>query len=156
MPDLPLDTLLIIGLLFASFVGNIFKKKSEIKDKDISKPTTTSPNETNEKPGDLEETLRDIWKKAFQPQEQAPVSRPLQEEDEPQTSRQRLVEKPKSKPLLKKKAVVSPATNTSQPVSSRTPSWVVNELKDSPSSIKKAFLLKEILDKPVSLRSFSE
>ena len=137
-------------------MGNIFKKKSEIKDKDISKPTTTSPSETTEQPGDLEETLKDIWKKAFQPQEQAPVSRPFHEEDEPQTSRPRFEKKQKSKPPLKKKAVVSPATNTSSLAKSRTPSWVVNELKDSPSSIKKAFLLNEILDKPVSLRSFSE
>ena len=58
MPDLPLDTLVIVGLILASIIGRIFQKKETPE----AKPQGSSPADppsTEENP--LEEMLRKAW-----------------------------------------------------------------------------------------------
>ena len=57
MPDIPLDTLVIIGLVLASLIGRIFQKK---KDPQIS-PTKAPPDQ----PPSAESSLDEVLKKAF-------------------------------------------------------------------------------------------
>ena len=42
MPDLPLDTLIILGLVFASIVGRFFKKKDGASDAEVDAPAKES------------------------------------------------------------------------------------------------------------------
>ena len=156
MPDLPLDTLLIIGLVIASFVGKIFQRKKESEGTEYTKPSSSPPTTNSDETGNLEESLKDIWKRAFQPEEPAPFS-PNQEELK-ESPAPRNVRKPSPKPQVTKKKKLKTGFSYSKKKSNETPtqSWLTSDLKTSQSSLKKAIVLKEILDKPVSLRSFSE
>ena len=66
MPDLPLDTLFIVGLLIASFVGKFFQKKSGDESPSNNKPIGTPEN--REKTPTLRDVLREAWDKANQPE----------------------------------------------------------------------------------------
>jgi len=70
MPDLPLDTLFIVGLLIASFVGKFFQKKSGDESPSNTKPIDSSENK--EKTPTLRDVLREAWDKANQPEVQEP------------------------------------------------------------------------------------
>ena len=66
MPDLPLDTLFIVGLLIASFVGKFFQKKSGDESPSNNKPIGSPENK--EKTPTLRDVLREAWDKANQPE----------------------------------------------------------------------------------------
>ena len=57
MPDLPLDTLVIIGLVLASLIGRIFQKKQD--------PDESSAKAPSSQPSDSGPTLDEVLKKAF-------------------------------------------------------------------------------------------
>ena len=63
MPDLPLDTLVILGLILASLIGRIFQKKENPE----SKPSGSSP--TDDPPAE-ENSLEDILRKAWAGEEE--------------------------------------------------------------------------------------
>ena len=62
MPDLPIDTLFIVGLLIASFVGKLLEGRSK------NKNTTTKSQKTSKKKGETVEkkpwrySQRNIWR----------------------------------------------------------------------------------------------
>ena len=61
MPDLPIDTLFIVGLLIASFVGKLLEGRSK------NKNTTTKSQKTSKKKGETveEKNLGDILRETF-------------------------------------------------------------------------------------------
>ena len=171
MTELPIDTLIIIGLVIASFVGKFFQKKEGEKPK-----RTVGRTPTGDPPPTIEDALREAWQKATQPQETGdayesspppiPVELtedqlavpPLMEEmptdlhpveatpvrEKPAVKRDFPITERKPYSQAKQKRGVGPQTNYS---------WVKDELLGGSGSLKKAIILKEILDQPKSLRS---
>ncbi|MFL2939189.1 MAG: hypothetical protein ACJZ7A_08880 [Opitutales bacterium] len=170
MTELPIDTLIIIGLVIASFVGKFFQKKEDQKPKrTVGKPPADNPQPTI---GDVLREAREAWQKATQPQESGdlteanppPLPSDLQEE---QFGLPPSFEEKRSKPIhveakyqgegvelpLKDRAPSSITKSEIQDSSIANYSWVKEELLRGSSSLKKAIVLKEILDQPKSLRS---
>ena len=160
MPDIPIDTLVIIGLVIASFVGKFFQKKSEESSAPKKSPKGTS--NTGEKSPTLRDVLKEAWERANQPE----IVKPELTEPSPshsyseleETETKDIIEIPAQENLPQsvalKKAESEP-TNSSERRSESGHSWVKRELLSDSNSLKRAFVLKEILDKPKSLKSLS-
>ena len=88
MPDIPLDTLIILLLVLASLFGRIFQKKREGQDAPSTAPLqpdrVPQDKEEEEQPRqvDLGEALRDFWQKAQQSAQPQPESEPAFEVEE--------------------------------------------------------------------------
>jgi len=152
MPDINLDTLFIVGLILASLIGKIFKKKEP--DDSVEKKIDSDTS--------LEDALKDAWQKVTkQPEEKTEPTPPL-----PTASSLKIteVEKPPL-PVIpvspKADSIIDPTLNDS--ISGSI--WDSNESKvesrkrvtykkqlSSKASLKSAFVLREILDQPVSIR----
>lgn len=160
MPDLPLDTLFIVGLLIASFVGKFFQKKSGDESPSNNKPLGTPENK--DKTPTLRDVLREAWDKANQPEvlepeftESTPPPLPFEYEEEGINEDEEIRSEkiaPKVMPQIENKLQLgfSSANNRIQ----GRHNWIKKELFSNRNSLKRAFLLKEILDKPKSLRPF--
>ena len=149
MPDLPLDTLVIIGLVLASLIGRIFQKKQNPEKNPAKEPSSQSAS--------TQPSLDEVLKKAFGPPEivvedeyeemvvsdhEIQIDQPVTIDLEPSP-----VPDPIPDPALSRKTEIESPLAESLGVSAR------RELFTSQGSLRKAFVLKEILDKPVSLRS---
>ena len=149
MPDIPLDTLVIIGLVLASLIGRIFQKKQDPK-KSADKPPSSQAS--GSKP-----SIDEILKKAFGQTEILVED----EYDESITSSQPVPFEQTEQTNLTTSSIPrsSPAPSSSRkiekvPLLFESPSRTAREeLFSSRDSLRKAFILKEILDKPVSLRN---
>jgi hypothetical protein len=160
MPDLPLDTLFIVGLLIASFVGKFFQKKSGDESPSNTKPIDSSENK--EKTPTLRDVLREAWDKANQPEvqepeftESPPLPLPLENEkgginENEEIPSEKII--PESLPQMGEKVQLGFSTANSRMQGSHN--RIKKELFSNRNSLKRAFLLKEILDKPKSLRPF--
>jgi hypothetical protein len=149
MSDLPLDTLVIIGLVLASLIGRIFQKKQNPE-----KSPAKEPSSQSDPP---QPSLDEVLKKAFGPPEivvedeyeEMVVSDHDIQLDQPATTD--LEPSPATVPIpdtpLSRKTEIESPLPESPGVSAR------RELFTSQGSLRKAFVLKEILDKPVSLRA---
>ena len=160
MPDLPLDTLIILGLVFASIVGRFFKKKDGASDAEVDEPAKKS--QKNEE--GLQELLKKAWKEATGvPSDSQPVERPPFIPTEKTISNQieQRLDSDHTQGLKKSRENVPKIIHQKPPQGKRKAhnvsfQWVKQDLKTSRSSLKKAIVTKEILEKPVSLRNFSE
>jgi len=61
MPDIPIDTLLIIGLVIASFIGKLTQKKSSIPQAG-NKDTDFTQEDPPRDSASLEDVLKEAWK----------------------------------------------------------------------------------------------
>ena len=181
MPDIPFDTLIILLIVLASLIGRMLQKKKE-QQGDTPSPTPLqpreqrNPSEGEEAPRqvDLGEALRDFWKKAQESVQPQPATEPTFEEEEPQppSARQKFVESETAEDSFSSsdsdfdKTVRRKMEEVQRKVESGRHDTAMVEVKKDESitkfviddlrqenSLRKAFLLKEILDQPVSLRS---
>ena len=160
MPDIPIDTLFIIGLVIASFVGKFFQKKNEDTSSSKSKPAKSSS--TDGKNPTLRDVLKEAWERANQPEvlqpeftDTIPPPLPIEEvESETKDKKQLSNEDILPQAVAIKKEQDFP-TDTSRNSRQGTHSWIKRDLFSNRNSLRQAFVLKEILDKPKSLRSFS-
>ena len=168
MTELPLDTLLIIGLVVASFVGKFFQKKEGTPS---SKPKPRE-KEASAEGESLEDVLKEAWKRATQPEsahpEVAPPPLPVEIEEEQDFTPPPIVspkEDENNYRLPVSKGSVDQAcaqTKSSQNLgisdenfTNSSTYWLKDSLSGGSQNLKKAFVLKEILDKPKSLKSFT-
>ena len=160
MPDIPIDTLVIIGLVLASLIGKFFQKKSE--ESPTPKSTSKGPSNTEDKSPTLRDVLREAWERANQPEiVESEISEPspnhLQSELE-ETNNKTENETPEkeslSQAVASKKIEIEPAIY-SESHSESGHSWLKKELLSDSNSLRRAFVLKEILGKPKSLKSLT-
>jgi hypothetical protein len=158
MQDLPLDTLLIIGLVIASFIGKLTKKKSSVPQSN-SKKKEFGREDSKGESASLEDVLKEAWQNFSNPS-QVDSSPPYSPESPPPLPVQ--IEKKEEKVLAKKVTPSAsnrneePVFSYSQEVQKRESFFSVTEdLKMSNKSLRKAFILKEILDQPVSIKKSS-
>ena len=179
MPDIQFDSLIILLLVLASLFGRLFKKKDDnAPPSPPPRQTREGPgaDEVEEDGPQLGDVLRDFWEKNRElgeqeyqrhqqsiepiPEESVVAPPPLRVKD--QTS----VQKPKTPAgspdqiayRQKGESTHQDATRKSRTAfelsSGKTNALaksIVNDLR-SPDSLRKAFVLREILGEPVSLR----
>ena len=158
MPELPLDTLFIVGLLIASFVGKILEGKAK-KKKEVRKPKRSHPPREDSVPegsGPEEKGLGELLREAF-----GEAIEPVQEEATYQANL------PKKEPALLPEHItpITPqlaayanktttkGSSDEQDFSARK--WLRTEALGSTRSLRRSFLVKEVLDQPVGLRRTS-
>jgi hypothetical protein len=160
MPDLPIDTLFIVGLLLASFVGKLLEGRKKSR-----KPTAEHPKQKSYQDDSIDtegkKTLSDILRETFgevieqaTPKEYSSNDSKGDNSGESKANLQRTVVK-NAKPIRKSKPTPSTESEDCQKTGKSTLTWIKNEAFASKSSVRKAFLLKEILDQPPGLRRSS-
>ena len=156
MPDI--DTLFIIGLVIASIIGNLSKKKGNQPAKKNKVPSNKTEPDQNPT---LEEVLKEAWANFKKPQEITKTETQLEEPIIPVSLPQERVQEKVRKSLRDEKAAPFLQTKelpkkdyqlTKEKV--KFPS-IKSDLFSNKASLKKAFVLKEILDQPVSMRKSS-
>jgi hypothetical protein len=160
MPDLPIDTLFIVGLLLASFVGKLLEGRKKSR-----KPAEEHPKQKSSQDYSIDteekKTLSDILRETFG----EVIEQATPKEYSSNDSRGDNVTEPKAntrstavtnaKPIRKSKPTPSTENEACQKTGKSTLTWIKNEAFASKSSVRKAFLLKEILDQPPGLRRSS-
>ncbi len=155
MPEIPLDTLFIVGLLIASFVGKIIEGKAK-KKKEVSKPKRSHPRENSAPEGSdpeekgLGELLREAFGEVIEPvHEEASYEANLPEKEPARLPDLTAQINP---PLATQanKTVAKKAVSVEQEFSARK--WLRTEALGSTRSLRRSFLVKEVLDQPVGLR----
>jgi hypothetical protein len=155
MPDINLDSLFIIGLILASLLGKIFKKKQPAeKDKPIQKEESSES---------LEDVLKEAWQKVTNPREEFSEGPPPLNNDSELPERAVNIEAVSAAAPIP--ASIDSTVQTSDKDSSKKGFWHTSTKKvnsrqgesyrkmlSSKSSLKHAFILKEILGEPVSIR----
>ena len=154
MPDIPLDTLLIIGLVIASFIGKITQKKAPIPQKGNNN-TNSTQEETTRDSANLEDVLKKAWKNfndtSDEPKEEIISESPALLPIKQQHFKKKTLEPPPPKAFYKIQK--EPNFSYDQEVKDTgTFSTITQDLKNSNKSLRKAFLLKEILDQPTSIK----
>ena len=152
MPEINFDTLFIVGLILASVIGQIFKKKEQDTEQKKDNNSDFEPS--------LNDVVKEFWSKATgELQNESSTPPPLPEKIDYDESKDPIdydEEKPiKSVEFQKEVELVesdydynSDLDITPKP----TVSNKIHQLLSSPSSLKTSFLIKEILDPPISLR----
>ena len=157
MPDIPLDTLLIIGLVIASFIGKLTQKKASIPQAG-NKDTDFTQEDPPRDSASLEDVLKEAWKN-FNDSADEPINEPITKTPASLPRKKEILKKnvletkePQSSYRIKKEPIFSYDYDSS---ATGTFSTVTGDLKNSNKSLRKAFLLKEILDQPVSIKKTS-
>lgn len=151
MPDLPLDTLFIVGLLVASFVGKIIEakaKKTKLDTSNQSKPQKVDRKSTLPVPDKKE--WDDLYSETF--------GEKVEENDQDNLSSAYSAEEKivltNSSTLKNRKALSSSldAKDFEQTIQITTKKWLKTDALSSSKALKRAFIVKEVIDQPVGLR----
>ncbi len=157
MPDIPLDTLFIVGLLLASFVGKILEGKSKNQKGSSSSKLPSTPKDREDELGEkhLRDILRDTFSEAIEPISESKNSYEYQENETfdhskhsiPSSQHKTTKTKDSARRISSKSC---PGHDITPPLSIRQ--WLSDEGLGSKKSLRRAFLLKEVLDHPPGLR----
>jgi len=151
MPDLPLDTLFIVGLLVASFVGKIIEakaKKTKLDTSNQSKPQKVDRKSTLPVPDKKE--WDDLYSETF--------GEIVEENDQDNLSSAYSAEEKivltNSSTLKNRKALSGSldAKDFEQTIQITTKKWLKTDALSSSKALKRAFIVKEVIDQPVGLR----
>jgi hypothetical protein len=156
MPDINLDSLFIIGLILASLIGKILKKGD---------PEEKQRGKEKKEPS-LEDVIKEAWQKATNPEQIVksevepslpPNNLPTNKVTEIENTSTVLNNTSNFQPIVD--VVPKPKSPKERGVWHSVPQNEISvkknaykELLSSKSSLQQAFILKEILGKPVSLR----
>jgi len=163
MPDLPFDTLFIVGLLIASFVGKMLegrKKKEQKRNKSAprDRPFKQEPVTDYKEVAD-EKGLGDFLKEAF-----GETIEPIPSRAKARGSIKEVPQQPdynldESIPLPSqtlKTVIPEKSWDVDERVErNETRNWLKNEGLGSPQSLRRSFLVKVLLDKPPGLKRSS-
>lgn len=151
MPDLPLDTLFIVGLLVASFVGKIIEAKAK-------KTKLDTPNQSKPQKVDRKSTLPVPNKKEWDDLFSETFGEKVEENDQDNLSSAYSAEEKivltNSSTLKNRKALSSSldAKDFEQTTQITTKKWLKTDALSSSKALKRAFIVKEVIDQPVGLR----
>lgn len=151
MPDLPLDTLFIVGLLVASFVGKIIEAKAK-------KTKLDTPNQSKPQKVDRKSTLPVPNKKEWDDLFSETFGEKVEENDQDNLSSAYSAEEKivltNSSTLKNRKAFSSSldAKDFEQTIQITTKKWLKTDALSSSKALKRAFIVKEVIDQPVGLR----
>lgn len=156
MPDLPIDTLFIIGLLLASFVGKLLEGRAKSKkhpsneERDLLSEKEIKDTEGKKNLGDI---LRETFGEVIEPIP-AQYTRDDNKEQKYSKRKSNLTSRSLDNPKIQtKNSLASESEKVAfSVVEKSTRDWLKEEAFASNRSVRKAFLIKEILDQPPGLR----
>ncbi len=158
MPDINLDTLFIIGLILASVVGKFFKKDEPEAGKATEAGKAKSKNGESE--GSLEDVIKEVWKKATETRKVQP-STPFE-----LSNQETLVENENIEICSEESTNIESSVDILN--TAKTPEYGLKNIEidediknktmylnllSSKNNLRSAFVIKEILDRPVSLKN---
>ena len=155
MPDINIDTLFIIGLVVASLIGKIFKKKE----------ATDSPEKKVDSESSLEDMLKDAWQKVTHPKKEKTETPPPIVSNVSSEKKIEIERSPKLvAPPITKRAINLPSKGSNLSTIWDYPdkkietqkTTTLKKLLSSKASLKQAFVIKEVLDQPLSIRRESK
>jgi hypothetical protein len=155
MPDIPIDTLFIVGLLIASFVGKLFEGRAK-RQKESPKDSLPIPNQTERELTDgknLGDLLRDAFSELVEPNlkedtlvknKRDSVSN-VKESAKPEKAN--VIARPLEPTLNNRELDVAVHKGTLK----NSKVWLRTEGVKSNQNLRRAFLVKEVLGKPPGL-----
>lgn len=156
MPDIPLDTLFIVGLLLASFVGKLMEGRAKNnKRAPMSKPQSESDGRENSENKDLGDILRETFGEVIEPIPENSLPHVERENESIEYSYPKKaitkIQKPDSNTPVQAFASITGSDDDTKKYRSNR-DWLRSEALSSKKSLRRAFLLKEVLDQPPGLR----
>ena len=155
MPEIPIDTLFIVGLLIASFVGKLFEGRAKRK-KESPKDSLPQPNQTERELTDgknLGDLLRDAFSELVEPN--------LKEDTLVKNKRDSVSNVKESAKPEKANVIARPLEPTlnnreldvavHKGIKKNSKVWLRTEGVKSNQNLRRAFLVKEVLSKPPGL-----
>ena len=154
MPDLPIDTLFIVGLLVASFVGKLLEGRAKKKNTPTKPQNSSNKDSETDEIKNLDDILRETFVEAIEPLSEK-ISDPKRVENQkkiPLTNLNKHSARNSNIDLVPAEEVsqTQEELNTDNTISTRH--WLKYEALSSQKSLRRAFLVKEILDQPPGLR----
>jgi len=155
MPDLPVDTLFIVGLLLASFIGKLMEGKAK-KRKEVPTDQTERNREKTIGPvrgKNLGDILRETFGEVVQessPTIVAEIDSNLDyavSKESDNISHKTKIKVKEEKPKPSESTIYNSAI-----YSNNTRQWLKKEALGSKISLRRSFLVKEVLDQPPGLR----
>ena len=155
MPDLPIDTLFIVGLLLASFIGKLMEGKAK-KRKEVPTDHQTQRNREETIGPTRGKNLGDILRETFGEVIQEPSPPVVAEidsnldyavsEKSDNHSHKAKIKIKEQTPKPSKSVIYN-----SDISSNNTRQWLKKEALGSKISLRRSFLVKEVLDQPPGL-----
>ena len=160
MPDLPIDTLFIVGLLIASFVGKMLegrKKKEQERNKGAprERPFKQEPVTDFEDAADkkgLEDLLKEAFGETIEPIPVRTNAKETSEETAPKYDYSLAETLPLPSQTSERLTPDKSWDILEQVDRNETRNWLKNEGLGSSQSLRRSFLVKVLLDKPPGLK----
>ena len=152
MSDIPIDTLFIVGLLIASFVGKLFegraKRKKESPVDYLPKSNQRERELTDSK--DLGDLLRDTFTEVVEPnlKEDTPFNK--KRDSEINTKASFKTDKVVTHSISNKYSSIQDGSRQKEDLTN-SKGWLRTEGLKSNQNLRRAFLVKEVLGKPPGL-----
>lgn len=154
MPDINLDSLFIIGIILASLIGKFFKKDET---ENTEKPPTKPKNEAT-----LEDVIKEAWQQATSPKKTQSIPPPIRQATPSFVEKSNVEVLPKKNikelnfsdtNLVTKKDNIHYETKYGEASDKKRLSSSYFDQLSSKDSIRTAFVLREILGKPVAFKN---
>ena len=154
MPDLPIDTLFIVGLLIASFVGKLLEGRAKKKNTNTKTQNSSRRGSKTVEEKNLGDILRETFREAIEPltEEKSDLKRVENQEKIPPPNLHKNSTRNSNMDVVPAEEISQTDEELHADNAISTRHWLKYEALSSPKSLRRAFLVKEVLDQPPGLR----
>ena len=154
MPDLPIDTLFIVGLLIASFVGKLLEGRAKKKNTNTKTQNSSRRGSETLQEKNLGDILRETFGEAIEPlsEKKSDLKRVDNQKEIPLPNLQKHSTRNSNMDVVPAEEISQRDEELHADNAISTRHWLKYEALSSPKSLRRAFLVKEVLDQPPGLR----
>lgn len=154
MPDLPIDTLFIVGLLIASFVGKLLEGRAKKKNTNTKTQNSSRKGSETVQEKNLGDILRETFGEAIEPlsEKKSDLKRVDNQKEIPLPNLQKHSTRNSNMDVVPAEEISQRDEELHADNAISTRHWLKYEALSSPKSLRRAFLVKEVLDQPPGLR----
>ena len=154
MPDLPIDTLFIVGLLIASFVGKLLEGRAKKKNTNTKTQNSSRRGSETVQEKNLGDILRETFGEAIEPlsEKKSDLKRVDNQKEIPLPNLQKHSTRNSNMDVVPAEEISQRNEELHADNAISTRHWLKYEALSSPKSLRRAFLVKEVLDQPPGLR----
>lgn len=154
MPDLPIDTLFIVGLLIASFVGKLLEGRAKKKNTNTQTQNSSRRGSETVQEKNLGDILRETFGEAIEPlsEKKSDLKRVDNQKEIPLPNLQKHSTRNSNMDVVPAEEISQRDEELHADNAISTRHWLKYEALSSPKSLRRAFLVKEVLDQPPGLR----
>lgn len=154
MPDLPIDTLFIVGLLIASFVGKLLEGRAKKKNTNTKTQNSSRRGSETVQEKNLGDILRETFGEAIEPlsEKKSDLKQVDNQKEIPLANFQKHSTRNSNMDVVPAEEISQRDEELHADNAISTRHWLKYEALSSPKSLRRAFLVKEVLDQPPGLR----